>query len=214
MHESADPIGSSGPGFALLLRPWSAADATGMREAIDENVDHLKPWLSWTLEEPATLEQTRRRLVGWVEQFRRGTAFRYAVTPVDRPSTILGGAGLSRRFGPAAHDVGYWVRKAAARQGIASAVASRLAVTAFAKPGLERLIIQCDVANTASAVLAQVLGFQFTGAATTEYPDGTPRLVHRFEMNRESYLEHHASTLLERAHRVRITDDMNEVQSR
>lgn len=55
----------------LLLRPWAESDAPALREAIDEDVGHLKPWLSWTLEEPATLERTRARLVEWVDQFRR-----------------------------------------------------------------------------------------------------------------------------------------------
>lgn len=206
VHGSVKPIESSEPGFALLLRPWTEADAVGLREAIDEDVDHLKPWLSWTLEEPATLEQTRQRLVGYIDQFRSGTAFRYAINARDRPRVILGGAGLSCRFGPGAHDIGYWVRKSAVRQGIATAATSRLAVTAFARPDLKRLIIQCDVANTRSAAMARTLGFEFTGAATTEYPDGTPRPVYRFELSREGYAVV-ATILRERGRRVHITHD-------
>ena len=200
-------IDSSERYSALLLRPWAESDASGLREAIDEDVGHVRPWLSWSLEEPSTLEHTRVRLCGWVEQFRMGHAFRYAITPLDRPSLILGGAHLNCRVGPAAHDVGYWVRRSAARQGIATAAVSTLAVHAFTHRSVDRLVIQCDVANTASAALARALGFQFTQAATAMYPDGTPRPVYQFEMIRESYRARHATTLRERARRVHLVTD-------
>ena len=190
----------------LVLRPWAESDALGLREAIDEDVGHLKPWLSWTLDEPSTLEHTRVRLRGYVDQFRMGQAYRYAITPVDRPPLILGGAHLNCRVGPAAHDVGYWVRRSAVRQGIAGAAVSTLAVHAFARRNVDRLLSQCDVANSASAALARALGFQFIGARTTTYPDGAPRPVLEFEMTRESYSLHHALMLRERARRVHFIE--------
>lgn len=101
----------------LRLRPWTVADAGALREAIDEDVEHLRPWLTWTLEEPATLERTRERLGEWVARVRAGRAKRFAITPVDRPERILGGAHLNWRDGPAAYDLGYWVRGSAARHG-------------------------------------------------------------------------------------------------
>jgi RimJ/RimL family protein N-acetyltransferase len=190
----------------LLLRPWTVADAVALREAIDEDLDHLKPWLNWTLSEPATLDQTRVRLQGYVDRFRSGEAFYYAVTPLDRPAVILGGAHLACRVGPAAHDVGYWVRKSAARQGIASAAVAALAVHAFSERLVERLVIQCDVANHASATMARALGFLFVDSATVAYVDGTPRPVHRFEMAGDAY-HLHAPKLRERARRVRLVTD-------
>ena len=207
MCASTQPGGSSEHYATLLLRPWAESDASGLREAIDEDVGHLKPWLSWTLEEPATLEQTRARLGGYVEQFRTGQAFRYAITPLDRPMLILGGAGLNHRVGPAAHDVGYWVRRSVARQGIAAATVSTLAVHAFEQRQVDRLMIQSDVANFRSAAVARALGFQFIGTAMATYPDGAPRLVVQFEMAREIYHLRHAPTLRARARRVHFVTD-------
>lgn len=198
----------SEPHTALLLRPWAESDAEGLRAAIDEDVDHLKPWLSWTLEEPATLERTRARLRGYVDQFRAGQGFRYAITPGDRPSLILGGAHLNCRVGPRAHDVGYWVRRSAVRQGIAAAAVSKLAVHAFTERGVDRLVVQCDVANAASEAFARALGFEYAGTATTTYPDGAPRPVSRFEMDRDGYRLRHAPTLRDRARRVRLVTDI------
>ncbi|MBW3554545.1 MAG: GNAT family N-acetyltransferase [Gemmatimonadetes bacterium] len=201
MDESMGP-GEQSP--ALLLRPWAESDASGLREAIDKDVAHLKPWLSWTLEEPTTLEGTRVRLREWVEQFRRGRAFRYAITPPDRPSLILGGAHLSSRVGPAAHDVGYWVRRSAVRQGVATAAVSTLAIHAFDHGGVDRLVARCDIANAASQAVARALGFRLTGSVTVQYPDGSPRPVHQFEMTSVDYRLHHAPRLRERARRVRV----------
>jgi RimJ/RimL family protein N-acetyltransferase len=188
----------------LLLRPWVEADASGLREAIDEDVAHLKPWLSWTLEEPATLAQTRTRLAGWIEQFRTGESHRYAITSVDAPRRILGGVGLSTRVGPSAHDIGYWIRKSAARRGIVRAAVSALVVEAFDGRGVSRLVIQCDVANNVSAAFARHLGFDFSGTADRPRCDGSPRPVLEFEMMRETWRERYEAVFHNQARRVRM----------
>jgi RimJ/RimL family protein N-acetyltransferase len=192
---------------SLLLRPWTESDAPALRAAIDEDVGHLKPWLSWTLEEPATLEHTQERLREYVDQYRSGQASRYAITPEYQPSLILGGAHLNSRVGPAAHDIGYWVRRSAARQGIAAAAVSALVVHCFSHRNVDRLVIQCDVANTASAALARVLGFQFSGTVDTAWPDGSPRPVFQFELAGEDYRLRHEPELRDRARRVRLLTD-------
>lgn len=207
MRSSSGSGPAGGPGVrydALVLRPWAESDAPGLREAIDEDVDHLRPWLSWSLEEPATLEHTRLRLRGYVSQFRTGQAFRYAIAPLDRPQRILGGAHLNCRVGPGAHDIGYWVRKSAARQGIAAAAVSTLAIHAFEERQVGRLVLQCDVANTASAAFARALGFRFTGPVTAAYPDGRERPVLQFEMSAEDYRLHYQPVFRDRARRVQL----------
>jgi RimJ/RimL family protein N-acetyltransferase len=192
---------------SLLLRPWSESDAPALRAAIDEDVGHLKPWLSWTLEEPATLEHTRGRLREYVDQYRSGQAFRYAITPGNEPSRVLGGAHLNCRVGPDAHDVGYWVRGSAVRQGIAAAAVSALVVHCFTNRSVVRLVIQCDVANAASAALAEVLGFRFAGIVDTRFPDGSPRPVRQFELPAEEYRLRYGTALRDRARRVRLLTD-------
>jgi RimJ/RimL family protein N-acetyltransferase len=200
------PRGSSShlPGPSILLRPWSETDAVALREAIDEDPGHLKPWLSWTLDEPTPVDRTRERLRSWVEQYGNGTALRFAIVPAVNPLHILGGGGLATRFGPGTLDIGYWLRRSATRQGIASAAISALVVRAFAVRGVERLILQCDDGNHRSAALARSLGFRLIGPATTEYPDGTPRPVLRFEMLRCAFDGEHGAEFGRRARQVRI----------
>ena len=174
-------------GAGLLLRPWHESDVAGFRAAIDEDVGHVRPWLSWTLEEPAGEERTRERLRAWVEDFEAGRGFRFAITRGGDPRTILGGASLNRRVGPAAHDIGYWVRASATRRGVATAAASRLVVHAFEGRVIERLVSRCDVANERSSAMARALGFRPCGEVMVAYPDGSPRPVLEFELTREEY---------------------------
>lgn len=199
---------------ALLLRPWRESDAPALREAIDEDVDHLKPWLSWTLEEPATLERTRARLREWVRAFEAGEGFRWAVVPEDEPSRILGGANLNLRVGPDARDVGYWVRSSAAGRGVAGAAVAALAVHAFQEDeGVERLVARCDAANRESVAFARALGFEPAGEATIAYPDGSPRPVVLLEMTREGYCRHSGAALRRRARRVRLVTPSDDAEA-
>lgn len=191
----------------LLLRPWTEADALALREAIDEDVSHVKPWMSWSREEPATLEQTRTRLRRFIDEFAAGRALRFAITRPDRPERILGGAHLNERVGPNARDLGYWVRASATRQGIASAAASALAIRALARPDVHRLVIQCDVGNAASEAVALALGFRFTAVVTGAYTDGTRRMLCEFEMLRAEFEARHISRLCRRADRVTVIGD-------
>lgn len=171
----------------LLLRRWTPDDAEGFRAAVDEDVGHVKPWLSWTLEEPATLERTRARLADWAEEFLRGDRHRYAVVTVAAPDTILGGANLACRVGPDALDVGWWLRRSAAGRGIAGAAAARLIVHAFDDRDVARVVAHCDPGNERSIGFARRLGFVGAGGRTFTWPDGTPRPVLCFEMDRDGW---------------------------
>jgi RimJ/RimL family protein N-acetyltransferase len=197
-------VGPSARADPLLLRPWTGDDAPALREAIDDDLDHLKPWLTWTLAEPAGLDRARELLDAWRAEHEEGNAVRYAVVPAPRPSVILGDVHLVRRGGPDPDDVGYWVRGSATRRGIASAAVARLVVSAFEDRGRGRLGLHCDVANSASAAFARTLGFRRLGPGTMSYPDGAPRPVIRFAMTRDDY-QGLAGELKDRARRVRLT---------
>lgn len=165
----------------LSLRPWSIADATALREAIDEDVSHLRPWMNWSREEPVGLAATEARLARWVESFDRGESLRFAVE-MENEGRILGGASLHRRIGPDGYDLGYWIRRSAAGSGVAKSATSRLIVFAFEEEHVGRLQIHCDVSNSRSAALASSLGFAFLRELDGTYRDGSPRALKVFEM--------------------------------
>src|SRR3954453_3756916 len=39
-------------GDGLLLRRWRVSDAEALGRALDENDDHLRPWMAWMADEP------------------------------------------------------------------------------------------------------------------------------------------------------------------
>lgn len=188
--------------LALVLRPWAESDAPSLRQAIDEDVDHLKPWLTWTLEEPTTLERTRERLRDYVRQWDESRAFRFAVAPRERPSAILGGVHLKCRTRAPTHEIGYWVRKSVGGRGVAGAAVSRLVIHAFEEREADRVVARCDVGNAPSSALARALGFRRVGEVGDTYPDGTPRPLLELEMTRERFRGRHAEGLRRRARRV------------
>jgi len=168
---------------SLLLRPWRTDDARDLRAAIDESLEQLRPWISWAPQEPTTLPQLTSRLAQYAADFEEGSRWRYAI--VERGTgTLLGGASLHPYPGPGALEVGYWVRTSQARRGIARAAAAALTRHAFEAHGVERAEIWCDRGNTASMRVAQVLGFTPAGQRTISRPDGTPRVVEVFRLDR------------------------------
>lgn len=185
------PDGTSPPTHAgpptLVLRPWRQEDAAAFRAAVDEDVAHVKPWLSWTLEEPATLERTRARLAEWVEQFERGERYRWTVVPAHDPGRILGGVNLGHRVGPDAPDVGWWLRRSASGRGIAGAAVTRLLVHAFDDRRARRVVAFCDPGNERSIGFARGMGFRETGEHRFAWPDGRPRPVRCYEMDRSGW---------------------------
>jgi ribosomal-protein-serine acetyltransferase len=74
---------------------------------------------------------------------------------------LVGGAGLHYRVGTNVLEVGYWVRSDRTRRGYATAAARALVNAAFTYlPHSERIEIQMDVANLASAAIPPKLGFE------------------------------------------------------
>ncbi len=46
----------------MVLRCWDPADAPLLKAAIDENLDHLRPWMPWAHDEPEELQAKIERL--------------------------------------------------------------------------------------------------------------------------------------------------------
>src|SRR5436305_14366103 len=40
------------PGARLLLREWTSKDAQALSEAVQRNIEHLRPWMPWVAQEP------------------------------------------------------------------------------------------------------------------------------------------------------------------
>ncbi|WP_380284458.1 GNAT family N-acetyltransferase [Kitasatospora purpeofusca] len=145
------------PAEGITLRRRSPAQAPALNAAVRANLDHLRPWLEWAAEAP-TPARTAELTAAGVAAWDAGTDFIYLVGLDAEPGRVIGSFGLHGRIGPGALEIGYWVSAEHARRGIATAAARSLAAAALALPGIHRIEIHCDPANTASGAVARRLG--------------------------------------------------------
>ena len=138
----------------LVLRRWRPADAEALNLAIDESLEHLRPFMPWAV--PASVEERRAILASWEQEWDAGGDLIYGLFlgPV-----AAGSFGLHRRIGPDGLEIGYWVHAAHTRQGYASAAVAALTSVAFTLPGIELVEIHLDRANLASEGVPRKLGF-------------------------------------------------------
>jgi RimJ/RimL family protein N-acetyltransferase len=157
----------------LVIRCWDPGDAARLKEAIDSSLDHLRPWLQWAAQEPESLEKKLERMRQWRGEFDLGIQFVYGV--FDRAETrVRGGAGLHRRIGPDALEIGYWVRAESAGQGLATEVAGALTRVAIEIEEVSRVEIHMVVANVRSAAVSRKLGYVHEATVRRPLPDGGP----------------------------------------
>jgi RimJ/RimL family protein N-acetyltransferase len=142
----------------LVLRCWNPIDAPLLKVAIDENLDHLRPWMPWIHQEPQSLEQKVNLIRQFRSQFDRSENFIYGIFSPDE-QFVLGGTGLHPRIGSNALEIGYWIHVNHIGQGLATEVAAALTQVAFEVEQVDRVEIHCDPRNHRSAAVPRKLGF-------------------------------------------------------
>lgn len=150
----------------VSLHRRSTGHTAALNAAVRANLDHLRPWLEWAAEAPSraqTAEATRAGAAAW----DAGTDFIYLVGLDARPGSVIGSCGLHGRIGPGALEIGYWVGTEHVGRGIATTAAGALTGAALALPGIGRVEIRCDQANTASAAVPRKLGYRLDRIADT-----------------------------------------------
>jgi len=143
----------------LLLRCWYPTDANLLQREINDNLEHLRPWMDWAVQEPEPLRNKIERLRRYRDDFVSHRDFFYGIFD-GKGVRIMGGAGLHPRVGPGAREIGYWISKGHTQQGFATESGAALTTVAFEIDGVERVEIHCDPRNQASARVAEKLGFE------------------------------------------------------
>jgi RimJ/RimL family protein N-acetyltransferase len=142
----------------LVLRCWEPKDAPLLKATMDENIEHLKPWMPWAAEYPKELPEMVAMLRGFRARFDSGEDFIYGI--FDRAETrALGGTGLHTRIGSQAREIGYWVDHRFTGQGYATETAAALTQVSFSVLQMERVEIHCAVENLPSAAIPPKLGY-------------------------------------------------------
>ncbi len=138
----------------VLLRRWRAGDADTVDRLVDEALPHLLPWTVWAAGH--TREAALEYVTAAEREWAAREAFDYAITV---GGTAIGSCALMRRIGAGGLEIGYWLHPAGTGQGLATMAAAALVRAAFGLPGVDRVEIHHDEANTASGAVPARLGF-------------------------------------------------------
>jgi ribosomal-protein-serine acetyltransferase len=155
---SVERLPETMPSPRLTLRRWLAADAEALSAAVEENLDHLRPWMPWISSEPLSPSDRLALIKQWEEEWERGGD---VVIGAFLDGVVVGSSGLHRRRGAGVLEIGYWVRADHTRNGIATEISSALTTAAFTVPYIDRVEIHHDKANVASAGVPRRLGYTF-----------------------------------------------------
>jgi RimJ/RimL family protein N-acetyltransferase len=142
----------------LVVRCWEPVDAPLLKEAVDESLAELRPWMPWAADEPQPLEAKVQLLRSFRGKFDLGRDFVYGIFSRDE-TAVVGGTGLHTRHGEDAFEIGYWIRTTHARRGFATEASAALTRVAFELCGVDRVEIRVDPANVASLAIPRKLGF-------------------------------------------------------
>ncbi len=164
--DRAGPVGEARPPAyrietdRLVLRPWEPADAAPLRDLVERNHEHLKPWMPWAQTIP-TLDEEIALVRGFRARYDRDEDYVLGVfLPDGRP---IGGTGYHPRVGPDALEIGYWIDRQHQGQGYVTEWVAALCRVAFDAMGIERLDVHCAPENERSAAVPLRLGFRDEG---------------------------------------------------
>ena len=167
----------------LVIRCWNPADAGVLKAAIDASLDHLRPWMPWAIHEPEPVSDKVARLRHFRSLFDTDEDYVYGIFDAAERE-VVGGTGLHLRHGPAAREIGYWLRADLEGRGLMTETVAALTRVAFEVDRVRWVEIRCDPANVRSAAVPRRLGFvhEATLAQRVETGEGAPRDVMVFSM--------------------------------
>lgn len=150
-------------------------DADEFLQAVIESKSTLTRWMPWchadySADDVARWFETADQM--WANQ----TAFPMLIRRKSDGS-LLGGTGLHDvlLYGKREAELGYWVRKGARSQGVASTAIRAMATFAFNELKLVRASIRIRLDNTSSRRAAERAGASFEGVARHGIVNGDAR---------------------------------------
>lgn len=143
----------------MILERMRSGDAASIARAVAVSLEHLRPWMAWATPEAADPRAQLARAAEAEELWDSGVDFIYSIR-LAAEETVVGQVGLHRRPDDGAIEIGYWISASHVRRGLGTAAAGALTPVALGMPGITRVEIHCDEANTASAAIPRKLGYR------------------------------------------------------
>lgn len=152
----------------LLLQAGSEALADAVADFQARNRDHFAPWDPPTPESFYTAAAQAERIRLGLKAFSEGSAFRYWLSPIDRPGHVIGSVHFSQVARGAFHNalLGYALDQHAQGQGLMhEALAASIEEMFSPRVNLHRLQAAYRPENQRSAAVLRRLGFRVEGLA-------------------------------------------------
>ncbi len=143
----------------VVLRRPTTDDAALVADTLGANIEHLRGWMAWAPTVAVTEVEQVERLREVAQWWDEGTEYRYLILDPSQ-TELLGIAGLHRRIGVGALELGYWLAHDQVGRGCATVAARSLTDAALSLPDVDRVEIHCDETNTRSAAIPARLGFR------------------------------------------------------
>ncbi|MBP2478216.1 RimJ/RimL family protein N-acetyltransferase [Crossiella equi] len=140
----------------LLLRRVTPADVDVVQVVASGALEHLRPWMPWA-GESYPREKAAEFVAFAHTNWQSGQAYTYLLL---REGRLIGIAGLERRLGPDALEIGYWLHQDETGAGYATEAAKALAEAAFSLDWVKYVQIWHDIANEPSGAVPRRLGFR------------------------------------------------------
>lgn len=148
----------------LCIRPLRSADADSFAAAVRESAGSIGPWLPW-----CRADYSARDAQAWINQcgVRLNMGFSWDVGIfLDDCATLCGSVAINQiDHVHRSANLGYWVRSAMQRTGIAPRAVKLMARFGFETLRLTRVEIVTAADNVPSRKVAEKLGAAFEGIA-------------------------------------------------
>ena len=134
----------------LVLRCYDPEDAPLLKDAVDPSLEHLRPWMPWTPDEPEALDTVYERLRGFRGQLRPRRELRRWVSSRPTSRACSAAPGCTRGGRGRARDRLLDRARTSIGQGFATELSAVLTRVGFEHFGLDRIEIRVDPENERS----------------------------------------------------------------
>jgi len=172
----------------LILARRHASEALELKALTEANLDHLRAWMAWAMDEPSPLDVVEARLVQFEKDFNNGVQWAYGIR-LKTDHRLIGAVGVHPRIGPTGVEIGYWLAANACGNGFATEVVKALTHLALHQPAIDHVQIWCDPNNIRSIGIPKRLGYSHVATLVndTVTPLGAPRDTMIWQLNRADY---------------------------
>lgn len=158
-------------------------------QAVEESLEHLRPWMTWVVHEPLSEAKRIELLRTYRGHFDLGGDYGYGIFSKDERA-FWGSAALKMMPEPSEREVGFWLHVREVGKGLATEVVSALLRVAFEVEALSTVDLRCDPRNERSARVAQRLGFSgpVLDPLSHPVPGEGKRDMHVYTLSRVEYV--------------------------